>query len=76
MKNPYYFSRKYEHQYEIILDRHHPNHLNNRKTIKTRYNLTVELSDLNNIFKEMAIVVPLVITRKRTQFSKSISLLY
>ena len=54
MLNPYYFSRRYEHQYEVNVDRHHPNHLNSKITIKSKYNLPIELFDLNNIFREMA----------------------
>ena len=27
MINPYYFSERYERQYEVNLDRHHPNHI-------------------------------------------------
>ena len=54
MINPYYFSKRYESQYEVNLDRHHPNHLNSKITIKSKYNLPVELLDLDNIFKEMA----------------------
>ena len=54
MLNPYYFSRRDEHQYEVHLDRHHHNHLNSKITIQSKYNLPVDLFDLNNIFKEMA----------------------
>ena len=54
MINPYYFSKRYEAQYEDNLDRHHPNHINSKMTIKPKYNLPIELLDLNNIFKEMA----------------------
>ena len=52
--NPNYFSRRYEPQNEINLDRHYPNHINSQITMKSKYNFPVELLDLNKIFKEMA----------------------
>ena len=54
MINLYYLSKRYEYQYEVSLDRHHPNHINSKITIKSKCNLPIELFELNNIFKEMA----------------------
>ena len=56
MINPYYFSKRYEPQYEVNLDQHHPKHLNSKITFKSKHNLSVELIDLNNIFKEMSTI--------------------
>ena len=54
MTDPYYFCKRYEPQFEINHDRHHPNHMNSNITIKSKNNLPVELLDLNNFFKDMA----------------------
>ena len=54
MVNPHYFSRRYEHQYEVNFDRHHPNSLNSKITIKSKNNFPIDLFDQNIIFKEMA----------------------
>ena len=56
MINQYYFSKRYEPQYEVNLDQHHPNHINSKITIKSKYNLPTEMFDLNNILKEMSTI--------------------
>ena len=54
MINPYYFSKRYQRQYSIDLEQYHPNQINSKITVKSNYNLPVEILYLNKILKEMA----------------------
>lgn len=55
MINPYYFSKRYQPQYKIDLDSHHINHTNSKITISSKYELEVEISEINSILREMSI---------------------
>ena len=54
--NPYYLSQRYEPQYKVKIDQDLLNLINSKITIKSNYNLLVELYDLKNIFKEMSTI--------------------
>ena len=51
--NPYYFSRRFVNQYKIILDSHNINHINSKITITNKYDLTIDMYDVDNILREM-----------------------
>ena len=65
MINPYYFSRRYETQYKIILDSHHINHIDSKITIASEYHLSVQIDDVNNILKEMTIILARLINQTK-----------
>ena len=76
MINPYYFSRRYEPQYEVNLDQHHPKHLNTKTTPKSKYNLGVELIDLNKIFKEMSTIYARLIEQYKFKYQVVFSVFF
>ena len=65
MINPYYVSRRYEPQYKIILDSHHMNHFNSKISIVSKYNLPVQIDDVNNILGEMSNIYARLINRQK-----------
>ena len=67
---------RYEHQYSINLDQHHPNHLNSKITTKSKYNLPVELLDLNIILKEMSVVYARLINQYKFKYQVVFSIIF
>ena len=76
MINPYYFSRIYRSQNEVALDRHHPNHINSKITIKSEYNLPIRLCDLNNILKEMSTIYARLINQYKFKYQVVFSVIF
>ena len=56
MINPYYFSKRFENQYKINLDSHNINHLNSKITITNKYDLPIEMYDVDSILREMSLI--------------------
>ena len=61
MINPYYFSRRFENQYKINLDSHNINHINSKITITNKYDLPIEMTDVDSILREMSIIYARII---------------
>ena len=76
MINPYYFSKRYEPQYDVNLDQHHPKHLNSKITVKPKYDLPIELLDLNNIFKEMSTIYARLIEQYKFKYQVVFSVIF
>ena len=76
MINPYYFSKRYEPQYDVNLDQHHPKHLNSKITVKPKYDLPIELLDLNNIFKEMSAIYARLIEQYKFKYQVVFSVIF
>ena len=68
MLNPYYFSQRYEPQYKIILDSHHMNHLNSKITIKSKYDLPIQINDTKNILREMSNIYARLINQNKFKY--------
>ena len=76
MINPYYFSQRLNVGYNIELDSHNINHLNSKITIRSKYNLRIENRDINNIFKEMALIYARLIGQYKFKYQVVFSALF
>ena len=68
MISPYYFSRRFENQYKINLDSHNVNHINSKITITNKYNLPIEMIDVDSILREMSIIYSRIINQYKFKF--------
>ena len=68
MINPYYFSRRFENQYKINLDSHNINHLNSKITITNKYDLPIDMYDVDSILREMSIIYARLIDQYKFKY--------
>ena len=68
MINPYYFSRRFENQYKINLDSHNINHLNSKITITNKYDLPIDMYDVDSILREMSIIYSRLIDQYKFKY--------
>ena len=68
MISPYYFSRRFENQYKINLDSHNVNHLNSKITFKNKYDLPIQMDDVDSILKEMSLIYTRLIDQYKIKF--------
>ena len=76
MINPYYFSQRLNLGYKIELESHNINHLYSKITIKSKFDLRIENRDINNIFKEMAMIYARLIGQYKFKFQVVFSALF
>ena len=76
MINPYYFSQRLNVGYNIELDSHNINHLNSKITVRSKYDLRIENRDINNIFKEMALIYASLIGQYKFKYQVVFSALF
>ena len=76
MINPYYFSQRLNLAYKIELDSHNINHLNSKITVRSKYDLRIENREINNIFKEMALIYARLIGQYKFKYQVVFSALF
>ena len=76
MINPYYFSKRYEPQYKIVLDSHHINHINSKITIESKHDLEIELVDVNYILREMSDIYASLINQYKFKYQTVFSAVF
>ena len=76
MINPYYFSQRLNLGYNIKIDSHNINHLNSKITKKSKYGLRIENRDINNIFRELAMIYARLIGQYKLKYQVVFSALF
>ena len=71
MLNPYYLSQRYEPQYRTKLESHQLNHLNSSVSIVSKFDLWIELYDINNLVKEMSRIYSRLINQPNFKYQVS-----